>query len=116
MPIYLCRWADGFTAVEAANKEEAVVLLDEVGDASQSMLTECPNFMVNFRLSQQVTDTDDPLPSFELEDFSESTVSLLWDKLYPFYHGVCLGVENAPEEEKVKQLNHALTAERQRAY
>jgi hypothetical protein len=42
MPLYLCRWPNGdLSAVSAPNKQEAIFLLDEVGDAQSDWRVSC---------------------------------------------------------------------------
>ena len=51
MAMYLCRFPNGdFSIVSAATKEEAVILLDEWGNAEQASLKRMPEFMMDFRL------------------------------------------------------------------
>jgi hypothetical protein len=74
MPIYLCRWQNGdFSAVSASSKNDAIVLLDEVGNAEVCELFTMKNFMVHFRLKQETDEIDEIIP-VELEGFGEETV------------------------------------------
>ena len=66
MPLYLCRWKNGDCSfVQAANKGEAVEILDEIGNAEGCPLTPVQDFMVHFRVS----DTGE----LDFEEFGEVT-------------------------------------------
>jgi hypothetical protein len=48
---YLCRWPNGdVTAVTAQDPSEAILLLEEVGEARAEWLEECPYFLTHFTL------------------------------------------------------------------
>ena len=74
---FLCRWPNGdFSVVKASNKDEAIELLDEIGNAEGSPVTPIKdNFMVHFVL------TDDG--DFELEGWGEETGELIMKRAYP---------------------------------
>ena len=66
MAIYLCRWPNGeFSIVNGKTKDDAVVLLDEWGNAEQASLTRLTDCMFDFRLA------DDG--RIELQNIGEST-------------------------------------------
>jgi len=51
MPVYCCRWPDGdISFVAARNKKEAVIALDEYGDAETSDIFTVDDFMLHLRL------------------------------------------------------------------
>ena len=51
MPNYCVRWPNGdFSVVSAKDKVEAVMLLDEEGDADMCDIHPLPNFMAHFTL------------------------------------------------------------------
>jgi hypothetical protein len=53
MPLFVCRWPDKtFTVVEAQNATQAIVLLDDIGEAERSWIVPIENedFYVTFRL------------------------------------------------------------------
>jgi hypothetical protein len=51
MAMYLCRWPNGeFSIVNAATKDDAIVMLDEWGNAEQASLKRMPDCMFDFRL------------------------------------------------------------------
>ena len=66
MPVFSCRWPNGdLSFASARNKEDAVDLLDEVGDASGAELLVVREFMVHFHLAGN--------GALELEGFGEVT-------------------------------------------
>lgn len=75
MPVYLCRWPNGDTSlVSAPTKPDALVLLDEVGDAEEAMLTVVPDAMVHLRLGKR--------GGLSIDGFGHTTRSALMDA-YP---------------------------------
>jgi hypothetical protein len=85
MPLFICRWQNGdFSAVHARSREDAIILLDEVGNAEQCELFAVRDFMVHFHLHDEVTDLEEMIP-VELEGFGEDTFDMLCDRLYPVY-------------------------------
>ncbi len=85
MPLFICRWQNGdFSAVSASSRDEAIELLDEVGNAEVCELFTVKNFMVHFCLKQEASEIDDLVP-VELEGFGEGTVDILCDRVYPAY-------------------------------
>ncbi len=51
MRVFCCRWQNGdISFVAARNKEEAVLSLDEVGNAETSDIFPAPKFMLHLRL------------------------------------------------------------------
>src|SRR4030095_1940700 len=76
MPVFLCRWENGdFSIVKAANKEQAIEFLDEVGNAENQPITALTDFMVHFVL------TDDG--DFELQSYGEETYEHVMRLGYP---------------------------------
>jgi hypothetical protein len=52
MPLFICRWQNGdFSAVSASSREEAMELLDEVGNADVADLFTAKRFMVHSQLN-----------------------------------------------------------------
>ena len=71
MPLFICRSQNGdFSAVSAASREEAMELLDEVGNADVADLFTAKRFMVHFHLKKHV-DTLEELVPVDLEGFGE---------------------------------------------
>ncbi len=76
MPLYLCRWPNGdCSIVWARNKDEAVIELDQVGNAEGCPLIPLREFQVHFAL------TDDG--KLEFEALGEGTKELLFALAYP---------------------------------
>ncbi len=78
MPVYFCRWPNGDCSfVSAASRTDAIVKLDEIGNAETSELLRVPDFMLHLSLK------DDG--SFDVADFGEGTMSAI-DRAYPILH------------------------------
>jgi hypothetical protein len=76
MAMYLCRWPNGeFSIVNAATKDDAIVLLDEWGNAEQASLKRMPDCMFDFRLR------DDG--EMELADIGGATQEFIMETCYP---------------------------------
>ena len=76
MPLYLCRWPNGdCSVVWARTKEDAIVKLDQVGNAEGCPITQLRQFQVHFRL------TDDG--KLEYESLGEGTSERLFTLAYP---------------------------------
>jgi hypothetical protein len=124
MPLFICRWQNGdFSAVSASSREEAMELLDEVGNADVAELFTAKRFMVHFQLKQEVDDVEEPVP-VDFEGFGEETSDMLCKRVYPIYSKASLRIDDelqakgdAPEQDhntELKVLNDALVAERMR--
>jgi hypothetical protein len=124
MPLFICRWQNGdFSAVSAASREEAMELLDEVGNADVADLFTAKRFMVHFHLKKHV-DTLEELVPVDLEGFGEETYDTLRERIYPVYSKASMRVhdefpanDDVTKEEYdavVKVLNEALVTERMR--
>jgi len=76
MAMYLCRWPNGeFSIVNAPTKDDAILLLDEWGNAEQATLKRMPHSMFDFRLR------DDG--EIELADIGEATHDFIMETCYP---------------------------------
>jgi hypothetical protein len=76
MPLYLCRWPNGdCSIVWARTKEDAIMELDQVGNAEGCPITQLRQFQVHFRL------TDDG--KLECESLGEGTSERLFTLAYP---------------------------------
>ena len=123
MSIYVCRWPNGdFSVVAAASIEDAIVRLDEVGNAEKADLFPLRKFMVNFKLRKKVEDLAETIP-VELEDFAEMTEEFLITHVYPVYTKTLFEVtEGLPDgevsdqeyQEALSQVANSLEAERKR--
>jgi hypothetical protein len=124
MPLFICRWQNGdFSAVSASSREEAMELLDEVGNADVADVFTAKRFMVHFQLKKEVDNLEEPVP-VSCEGFGEETYDTLSERVYPVYSKVSRRVhddlhakDDVPKEEydaALKVLSDALVAERMR--
>jgi hypothetical protein len=120
MPLYLCRWPNGdLSAVSAANKEDAVFLLDEVGSAQSEYLSPCPAFMVHFALTEKCEpDFVDFLSEvLEVEGFGEECTDRIW-RAYPELVAAASAVNDADvqrtDDDRQALVDAALKLERER--
>jgi hypothetical protein len=121
MPLYLCRWPNGdLSAVLAANKQEAIFLLDEVGDAQADLLVSCPTFMLHLSLTMDMVtpeDVGDLSNVLELESFGQKCRPKIWDA-YPELAAVASEMddegEQRTEDEWQALVDAALARERER--
>ncbi|MEE8176534.1 MAG: hypothetical protein V3T65_00890 [Acidobacteriota bacterium] len=94
MPLYLCRWENGDCSfIWALNKEHALEVLDEVGNAEGCPITPISDFSAHFRL----TDEGD----LALESFGEVTEEVIFEKAYPILDDAML---NAPADQTTGEL------------
>ena len=78
MPIFLCRWLNGdFSIVGARNREDAVIQLDEWGNAEEAQIWPLETCMIDFRLNDA--------GEIELNDpgFGEEAHSEIMDRCFP---------------------------------
>jgi hypothetical protein len=124
MPLFICRWQNGdFSAVSASSREEAMELLDEVGNADVAEVFTAKRFMAHFQLKKQVDDLEEPVP-VDFEGFGEETYDTLRERVYPVFSKASMRVhdelqlnDDAPEQEynaALKVLNDAVVTERMR--
>ena len=106
--LFLCRWPNGdFSVVKASNKDEAIELLDEIGNAEGSPVTPInDNFMVHFVL------TDDG--DFELEGWGEETGELIMKRAYPVLDEARMSSLDKSEAERAEIIRCAVVKERER--
>jgi hypothetical protein len=126
MPLFICRWPDGdFSAVSAASRDEAMELLDEVGNADVADLFAVKNFMVHFQLKTEADNMEEPVP-VKLEGFGEGTYEMLSERVYPVYSKLSgKAVDDLPttgemptekRDAALNALNEALVTERMRKW
>ena len=124
MSIYVCRWPNGdFSVVDAASRKDAIVRLDEVGNAELADLFRFREFMVHFQLREKVENLDEPV-AVELEGFGEEMKEFLSTHVYPVYSKALFEVvENLPDDvtisdpenqQALSKITDALETERQR--
>jgi hypothetical protein len=112
MAMYICRWPNGeFSIVNAATKDDAIVLLDEWGNAEQAALKRMPDCMFDFRLR------DDG--EIELAEIGETTHDFIMQTCYPELEkalGTAESDENVADVslEGQKQIRDAVERERTR--
>ena len=72
----MCRWPNAdLSFVSARSKEDAIIMLDEWGNAELAELRQIQDFMVDFRL------TDDGELGFHA--FGERVLADIWERAYP---------------------------------
>lgn len=109
MPVFMCRWPNGdFSVVKAANKNEAIEFLDEVGNAEGCPVTPIKDFMVHFGLR------DDG--EFELQTYGEMTREHVMRLGYPALADVLRKVYGAGmvADDAQKEIRLAVDKERER--
>jgi hypothetical protein len=106
--LFLCRWPNGdFSVVKASSKDEAIELLDEIGNAEGSPLTPIKdNFMVHFVL------TDDG--DFELQGWGEETAELIMKRAYPVLDEARMSSLDKSDTERTEIIRRAVAKERER--
>jgi hypothetical protein len=63
MSLYICRWQNGnVSAVSAALRENAILLLNEIGNAEACELFPVTDFMVHFRLKDEAGNIEGASP------------------------------------------------------
>jgi hypothetical protein len=106
--LFLCRWPNGdFSVVKASSKDEAIELLDEIGNAEASPVTSInDNFMVHFVL------TDDG--DFELQGWGEETGELIMKRAYPVLDEARMSSLDKSDTERTEIIRCAVAKERER--
>ena len=108
--------------VDAASRKDAIVRLDEVGNAEEGDLFPLRNFLVNFKLRKEVEDWTEQLP-VELESFGEKTEEFLNTTVYPVYSETLFEIDkNLPDgevsdqqdQETRSKVTNAIETERNR--
>ena len=109
MPVYLCRWPNGdLSVVSAANKERAIELLDEIGNAEGSPISVIKDFMIHFALQDS--------GELEFESFGEATEGKIMEWGYPMLDDALAEVANGSlgKDERANVIRRAVAAERKR--
>lgn len=102
MSNFLCRWPNGdLSLVSAQDRDAAIVILDEIGDATEAELFETNDLFVNFTLTDQ--------GHLEFENFSESFDTDIMEKCYPL-----ILKAQMEDEDEGEDYTQATTAERLR--
>lgn len=111
MTIYICRWPNGdFSIVNAESIDDAIVLLDEWGDAEEAELTEMSDCMFDFRLDDE--------GEFELAAVGDATFDSIMETCYPELDKARPDAERDSEGDYTlrgrEQVRAAVEAERNR--
>jgi hypothetical protein len=108
MAMYLCRWPNGdFSIVNARTKGDAIVMLDEWGNAEQATITRMADCMFDFRLG------DDG--RIEVEDIGDATEEFVMETCYPELQKAFRAVESDYTDEPARYQEHIRRAvERER--
>ena len=102
MPNFLCRWPNGdLSIVGAADRNAAIIILDEIGDATEAELFETNNLFINFTLTDQ--------GHLEFESFAESFDTDVMEKCYPL-----ILKAQMEDEDETENYTQATAAERLR--
>lgn len=102
MSNFLCRWPNGdLSLVSARDRNEAIIILDEIGDATEAELFETNNFFINFTLTD--------LGQLEFENFAESFDTDVMEKCYPL-----ILKAQMEDEDETEDYTQAVIAERLR--
>jgi len=111
MSVFLCRWPNGDLSIVAAkNKEEAIIGLDEFGNADHADIFHIGDFAVDFKLNDQ--------GKLELSEFGEATHEGIMEKGYPLLWKTLTSDElislKEDSEQYRKQVGIAVEMERKR--
>jgi len=109
MPVYICRWPNGdFSVVSASDKQRAVELLDEVGNAEGSPISMVRDFMIHFELKDS--------GKLEFERFGEATEGKVMEWGYPLLDAALAKIadQTLTEGERANAIREAVAAERRR--
>jgi hypothetical protein len=85
MAIFLCRWPNGsFSIVGAANKAEALMELDEIGDTDGAEISRMPSCMLDFEIVPPDGNHEIGFESLiQFAGFGEETRRFILEKAYP---------------------------------
>ena len=110
MPIFLCRWPNGeVSIVSAANKNDAIVALDEFDNADHAYISQMPEFLVDFRLNDE--------GRLELNQFGEGTLDAIMEKAFPELNKTSLSEDfNETSEAYKTAVRQAVEVERKRLW
>jgi hypothetical protein len=109
MAMYLCRWPNGdFSVVSARTKSDAIVMLDEWGNAEQATITRMPDCMFDFRLN------DDG--RVELADIGEATEELIMETCYPVLQRALESEDTENSLNYQERVREAVEKERHRLW
>lgn len=76
MQNFLCRWPNGDLSIVAArDRNNAIIILDELGDATEAELFETKNLLLDFKLDEQ--------GHLQLQTFGEDLDDEIMEQAYP---------------------------------
>lgn len=110
MPVYLCRWPNGaISIVQARNKTDAIIRLDEFDNADTSEITKLDKLLLNFDLDDE--------GCLELNQIGEGCENEIRGRAYPELEAAwgsdeLQGLDDTSEEYRAKVLklvNHERT-------
>jgi hypothetical protein len=121
MAMFLCRWPNGsFSVVGAANKAEAVIELDEIGDTDGAEISRMPSCMLDFEIVPPDADHEIGFDSLvRFSGFGEETRSFVLEKAYPKLNealGAALQTEEADPVAARKIWAEAVQVEMNRVH
>jgi hypothetical protein len=101
MAIFLCRWANGsFSIVGAANRAEAVMELDEIGDTDGAEISRMPACMLDFEIVPPDANQEIGFDSLiQFAGFGEETRRFVLEKAYPKLNEVLKAAMEAAETD-----------------
>jgi len=116
MAVFLCRWPNGdISIVSARNKDDAIVKLDEIGNADHADLKQLRELLVDFTLKE---DGGLELSDFDSCGFGERTIDEIMQKAYPMLEETFMSDELHEMEEGGSEyqsaIRKAVEAERER--
>src|SRR5215510_16284066 len=116
MPLYLCRWPNGdCSVVWARNKEEAIIELDQVGNAEGCPLIPLREFQLHLQLTEEGTLEYEALGEGVKERFLALAYPILEKTLHEIYAEMDVDQEAFTPEQQAR-IQAAVEQERQRVH
>ena len=113
MPLYLCRWPNSdVSVVQARNKTEAIIRLDEFENAEDAQISRLSDFLVDFHLNDE--------GRLEFGTFGEATADEIMHRAYPELEELKTSAElndlDPEGEEYAQRIKEAVEWERKRLW
>jgi hypothetical protein len=107
----MCRWPNAdLSFVSARSREDAIIMLDEWGNAELAELRQVQDFMVDFGLTGD--------GELELKGFGENVLDNIWERAYPVLSRAKLNADTDSEDELTvagnEPIREAVRAEKRR--
>src|SRR5438270_8182032 len=100
MAVYLCRWPNGeFSIVSARTKADAIVELDEIGNADCAQIWKIDTCLIDFRLNDE--------GGFEVNDFGEETREIVMGRCYPELQEAISNAEMDQQQTHFTERGHS---------